>query len=114
MYLDGQKNKVFTRHSLLLCYLFGPVGFLSHMLTRGAVGVVKPVRDIMEVRSYSTYLQTWAMFHVFRRHVHVHYAVPRLLQEGSANTSLSFVSSMVTRLNREGLLLADTSLLNIL
>lgn len=49
VYLDGQKNKVFTKHSLLLCYLFGPIGFLSHLLTRGAFGVVTPVRDIMQV-----------------------------------------------------------------
>eukprot|EP00903_Cladosiphon_okamuranus_P018765 g17266.t1 len=48
VYLDGQKNKVFTKHSLLLCYLFGPVGFLSHLLTRGAFSVVTPVRDIMQ------------------------------------------------------------------
>lgn len=48
VYLDGQKNRVFTRHSLLLCYLFGPVGFLSHLLTRGAFSVVIPVRDIMQ------------------------------------------------------------------
>lgn len=51
MYLDGQKNGVFNKHSLALCYLFGPVGFLSHLLTRTAFSVIKPgVRDIMEVR----------------------------------------------------------------
>lgn len=51
VYLDGQKNKVFTKHSLLLCYLFGPVGFLSHLFTRGLTSVVKPdIRDIMQVR----------------------------------------------------------------
>lgn len=51
VYLDGQKNKVFTKHSLLLCYLFGPVGFLSHLFTRGVTSVVKPgIRDIMQVR----------------------------------------------------------------
>ncbi|CAM9855362.1 unnamed protein product [Pylaiella littoralis] len=48
VYLDGQKNKVFTKHSLLLCYFFGPVGLLSHLVTRGAFSVVTPVRDIME------------------------------------------------------------------
>ncbi|CAM9910123.1 unnamed protein product, partial [Hapterophycus canaliculatus] len=49
VYLDGQKNKVFTKHSLLLCYLFGPVGFLSHLFTRGVTSVVKPgIRDIMQ------------------------------------------------------------------
>lgn len=26
MYLDGLRNKVFTRHSLLLCLFFGPTG----------------------------------------------------------------------------------------
>ncbi|CAM9707757.1 unnamed protein product, partial [Ectocarpus sp. 13 AM-2016] len=48
VYLDGQRNKIFTKHSLVLCYLFGPAGFLSHLLTRGVTSVVKPgVRDIM-------------------------------------------------------------------
>lgn len=49
VYLDGQRNKIFTKHSLVLCYLFGPAGFLSHLLTRGVTSVVKPgVRDIMQ------------------------------------------------------------------
>eukprot|EP00904_Undaria_pinnatifida_P000740 jgi/Undpi1/10667/HiC_scaffold_29.g13116.m1 len=49
VYLDGQKNDVFTKHSLALCYLFGPVGFLSHLATRTAFSVIKPgIKDIME------------------------------------------------------------------
>ncbi|CAM9568593.1 unnamed protein product [Scytosiphon promiscuus] len=49
VYLDGRKNNVFTKHSLLLCYLFGPVGFLSHLCTRGVTSVIKPgIRDIMQ------------------------------------------------------------------
>lgn len=57
VYLDGSKNKVFTKHSLLLCYLFGPVGLLSHLLTRGAFSVVAPVRDIMQVSTAVQHLQ---------------------------------------------------------
>ncbi|CAB1117579.1 unnamed protein product [Ectocarpus sp. CCAP 1310/34] len=51
VYLDGQRNKIFTKHSLVLCYLFGPAGFLSHLFTRGVTSVVKPgVRDIMQLQ----------------------------------------------------------------
>lgn len=50
VYLDGRKNGVFTKHSLALCYLFGPVGVLSHLATRTAFSIVKPgIKDIMEV-----------------------------------------------------------------
>lgn len=50
VYLDGQKNGIFTKHSLALCYLFGPIGVLSHLLTRTLFSVVKPgVADIMTV-----------------------------------------------------------------
>ncbi|CAM9229756.1 unnamed protein product [Sphacelaria rigidula] len=49
VYLDGQKNGIFTKHSLALCYLFGPIGVLSHLLTRTLFSVVKPgVEDIMK------------------------------------------------------------------
>lgn len=51
MYMDGQKNGIFTKHSLALCFFFGPPGVLSHLLTRTLYSVVKPgIRDIMEVR----------------------------------------------------------------
>ncbi|CAM9123981.1 unnamed protein product [Choristocarpus tenellus] len=49
VYLDGRKNKIFTGHSLALCYLFGPLGIISHVFTRGLYRVVKwDVKDIME------------------------------------------------------------------
>ncbi|CAM9790294.1 unnamed protein product [Discosporangium mesarthrocarpum] len=49
VYLDGQKNKVFTGHSLAICFLFGPAGVISHLLTRALFGVIKwDVKDIME------------------------------------------------------------------
>lgn len=34
VYIDGQRHGVPTRHSLVLCFMFGPVGLLSHMVTR--------------------------------------------------------------------------------
>jgi Domain of unknown function (DUF4281) len=30
VYLDSRKNSVFAGHSLALCYLFGPIGVVSH------------------------------------------------------------------------------------
>lgn len=33
IYWQGQEKGVFTRHSLLLCLLAGPLGLLSHLLT---------------------------------------------------------------------------------
>lgn len=33
IYLHGQENRVFTRHSLALCLFAGPLGLLSHFLT---------------------------------------------------------------------------------
>lgn len=35
VYLDGVKNGIFTAHSLALCFMFGPLGVLCHMATRG-------------------------------------------------------------------------------
>lgn len=34
IYLDGCKYRVFTAHSLVLCFMFGPIGLLSHIATR--------------------------------------------------------------------------------
>ena len=33
VYLDGLKKQVFTAHSIILCFMFGPTGLLSHMFT---------------------------------------------------------------------------------
>ncbi|KAL0019712.1 hypothetical protein WJX77_002752 [Trebouxia sp. C0004] len=39
VYLDGLKKQVVTAHSIVLCFMFGPTGLLSHMFTsRGAQG----------------------------------------------------------------------------
>lgn len=51
VYLDGLKNRIWTSHSLVLCFLFGPLGALSHLVTRGIVkyGFFQwNVQDIME------------------------------------------------------------------
>lgn len=49
VYLDGLKNSIFTRHSLLLCLFFGPTGVVSHLLTRAATAAVRgeELEDIM-------------------------------------------------------------------
>jgi Domain of unknown function (DUF4281) len=31
--MDGLRRRIPTRHSLVLCFMFGPVGLLSHMIT---------------------------------------------------------------------------------
>lgn len=33
VYLDGLRKQVFTAHSIILCFMFGPTGLLSHMFT---------------------------------------------------------------------------------
>ncbi|MFM2310787.1 MAG: hypothetical protein RLZZ04_63 [Cyanobacteriota bacterium] len=33
IYWQGQEKKMWTRHSLILCLFFGPVGLLSHIVT---------------------------------------------------------------------------------
>ncbi|MBW4508602.1 MAG: DUF4281 domain-containing protein [Scytonematopsis contorta HA4267-MV1] len=33
IYLDGEKNKIWTVHSLALCLFAGPMGLLSHIVT---------------------------------------------------------------------------------
>lgn len=42
VYLDGYERQVETRHSLVLCLMFGPVGILSHVLTKLIVGFSRP------------------------------------------------------------------------
>ncbi|MEB3210459.1 MAG: ABA4-like family protein [Leptolyngbyaceae bacterium] len=37
IYRDGLELNVFTRHSLVLCLFAGPLGLLSHILTRSGV-----------------------------------------------------------------------------
>jgi hypothetical protein len=34
IYLEGQRTGVFTRHSLIFCLFFGPLGLLSHLVTQ--------------------------------------------------------------------------------
>lgn len=35
IYWQGQNDKIWTIHSLILCLFAGPMGFLSHIITRG-------------------------------------------------------------------------------
>jgi len=41
VYLDGQKNNVFNKHSLLLTLFFGPLGIVSHVVTRFATSIAR-------------------------------------------------------------------------
>uniref|UniRef100_A0A0A9G9V4 Protein MAO HUZI 4, chloroplastic n=1 Tax=Arundo donax TaxID=35708 RepID=A0A0A9G9V4_ARUDO len=40
VYQDGIQNNIETRHSVLLCLLFCPVGILAHVVTKVLAGVV--------------------------------------------------------------------------
>ncbi len=42
IYLDGQKTKTWTFHSLSLCLFAGPMGLLSHILTSWATKAFLP------------------------------------------------------------------------
>lgn len=33
VFMDGLRRRIPTRHSLVLCFMFGPIGLLSHLLT---------------------------------------------------------------------------------
>ncbi|KAA8499755.1 Protein ABA DEFICIENT 4, chloroplastic [Porphyridium purpureum] len=44
IYLDGQEKNVFTSHSLLACFLAGPIGLLSHLATRSLTLVIRKDR----------------------------------------------------------------------
>ena len=39
--LDGLRARVPTPHSLALCFMFGPLGVLSHLLTRWAAAKLR-------------------------------------------------------------------------
>lgn len=36
VFLDGVRHGVWTAHSVVLCFMFGPLGLLSHWLTKAA------------------------------------------------------------------------------
>ncbi|CAD7699895.1 unnamed protein product [Ostreobium quekettii] len=38
VYLDGLRSSVTTAHSVILCFMFGPTGILSHMATKRLQG----------------------------------------------------------------------------
>jgi len=54
IYFDGLRNDFTTRHSLVLTLFFGPLGVVSHVLTRGIVSLTRrgeedrKVVDILE------------------------------------------------------------------
>ena len=37
VWVDGLTHRVATGHSVILCFMFGPLGVLSHMITRRAL-----------------------------------------------------------------------------
>jgi hypothetical protein len=45
IYWQGQEKKMWTKHSLILCLFFGPVGLLSHIVT----AYFSPKQDNSEV-----------------------------------------------------------------
>jgi len=45
VYLDGRKNDVPIRHSCLLSLLFGPLGVVSHLVTRDIVRRLREAKD---------------------------------------------------------------------
>ena len=56
LYFDGLRNNVVTRHSLLLTLFFGPVGILSHVVTRAVTGALRgePMTDLIGSTSAGT------------------------------------------------------------
>jgi hypothetical protein len=50
IYWQGQGKKIWTRHSLILCLFFGPVGLLSHIVT----AYFSPKQDNSEVAKTDT------------------------------------------------------------
>ncbi|MEY2858330.1 MAG: hypothetical protein RLZZ74_2643, partial [Cyanobacteriota bacterium] len=50
IYWQGQEKKIWTRHSLILCLFFGPVGLLSHIVT----AYFSPKQDNSEVAKTDT------------------------------------------------------------
>jgi hypothetical protein len=49
VYLDSQANRTFASHSIVLCLFFGPLGFLSHVITRTVTALAsgRHVRDLL-------------------------------------------------------------------
>lgn len=46
IYWQGQNQRIFTRHSLLLCLFAGPIGLLSHLVTQAVtLRFFKPSED---------------------------------------------------------------------
>lgn len=45
IYWEGQRNRVWTIHSLVLCLFAGPLGLLSHILTQGISRLFQPDTD---------------------------------------------------------------------
>ncbi|MGF1534897.1 MAG: ABA4-like family protein [Elainellaceae cyanobacterium] len=45
IYQDGQAHQIFTRHSLALCLFAGPMGLLSHIVTRWIVNARRPASE---------------------------------------------------------------------
>jgi Domain of unknown function (DUF4281) len=41
IYLEGQTKGTITIHSLILCLFFGPIGLLSHLVTRSIIHRIK-------------------------------------------------------------------------
>lgn len=41
MYADGLRNGIPTAHSLVLCFMMGPLGLLSHLVTKAVVEGVR-------------------------------------------------------------------------
>jgi len=44
LYLDSYRNsmRVPMKHTILLCWMFGPIGLLSHVVTKAIVSVIWP------------------------------------------------------------------------
>jgi len=49
--LDGLRNSVPTGHSVALCCMFGPLGVLSHLITRWAVNRARGKGDLVPFAS---------------------------------------------------------------
>jgi hypothetical protein len=49
IYWQGQEKQIWTKHSLILCLFFGPVGLLSHIITDTLFGKNNPVTTKTDV-----------------------------------------------------------------
>lgn len=50
---DGMKFLVPTAHSVLLCFMFGPLGVLSHLLTKALMGKRRRNTVMLATSSFS-------------------------------------------------------------